>query len=480
MNEALASWVKRLDNHSLPALEVNIERLRQLGAQEDGDLDQMVAVIEADPGLTLRLMRYINNLRHKHLRSEISTVRHGLMMLGLSHVQQLPEGVAPLESLEPTRRPPLLRQLNRSFHAAWQARDWAYRQRDTVADELYMATLLHNVGQMLLTVHAPEELERVQELMHEKQMAADEAEYVVFGFSIDQLTLELARLWRLPSLLRDSLHSENAQHSRVLNVMLAAQLATEAEHGWYHRAMLELLEQLCDFLLVDIASTATLVHQNAVEAARASGHFAVADAACALLHPVPLEREERQADAEREQEQELSEFCLAPQRQVLLRVLKELAELPDGAPLRRALELALEGLHEGLGLNRVVFAMLTPDKEQLKARSIVGSENDPLFSRFAVDLASHNLFMRLMEKPQSLWLNDDNRGKFFPLIPIQFHKQIRIDSFFVMSLFVRSKPIGMFYADRHTEACKLDAESYRHFKHLVAQVSHTLSRIVNS
>jgi hypothetical protein len=115
----------------------------------------------------------------------------------------------------------------------------------------------------------------------------------------------------------------------------------------------------------------------------------------------------------------------------------------------------------------------------LRARGIVGSVNDPLFNRFSIDLVSHNLFVRLMEKPQSLWLNDDNRGKFFPLIPINFHKMVRNDSFFVMSLFVRNKPVGMFYADRHTSTCHLDKEAYKRFKHLVAQVSHTLGRLVS-
>jgi HD-like signal output (HDOD) protein len=484
MNESLAEWLNKLDQSCLPALQANIERLKQLAADENADMGQLVGVIESDPALALRLMRYINNLRRKHLNSEISTVRHGLMMLGMSHVQQISQNVTAVEDLPEDIRQRLLRHFSRSFHAAYQARDWARLTKDMVADELYLAALLRNLGEILLDLTAPQEMERVREMIHEKAMESDEAEYIVFGFNIDQLTLALAQHWRLPDLLVDSLKSENAQRNRVLNVMLATQLADYAEHGWYTRPMYELQEQIADLLLADTTSTATLVHRNAVEAAQESAQFNVPHPAITLLYPVTLSDEAEETPQPESEDtatvidENNTDFCLLPQRHVLVRVLKQMAAADETVPLKDIIALALEGMHEGLGLNRVVFAMLTPDKGQLRARRIVGSENDPQFSRFMVDLVSHNLFVRLMEKPQSLWLNSGNRGKFFPLIPIQFHKLIRNDSFFVMSLFVKNKPIGMFYADRHTSSCELDEETYKRFKHVVAQVSHTLSQVV--
>lgn len=483
MNNALAAWVKRLDQADLPALKANTGLMRQLAADENVDMSRLATLIESDPGLTLRLMRYINNLRHKHLRSEITTVRNALMMLGLTHVQQIPQGLTSIEELDEVDSLRLRKHFSQALHAAYQARDWARITKDLIADELYLAALLHNLGETLLNLHAPQEMARVRDLMQQKQMEANEAEYVVFGFSIDQLTLELARLWRLPSLLIDSLHGENAQHKRVLNVMLAAHVAKAAEQGWYSPRTVKLVEQTADFLLSDTASTATLIHKNAVEAARNSAQLNVPHPAACLLIPAHVQAEEKRPPSGVKIQPELlpdedADFCLMPQRRVLLRVMKSLTQTEESLSLKKVLALTMEGMHEGLGLNRVVFAMLTPDKGQLRARSILGSDNDPLFNRFVIDLESHNLFTRLLEKPQSLWLDENNRGKFFPLIPIGFHKLIRNDSFLVMSLFVRNKPVGIFYADRHTNACRLDAESYKRFKQLVAQASQTLSRII--
>ncbi len=482
MNNALAAWVKRLDHADLPALKANTELMRQLAANENVNMVRLAALIESDPGLTLRLMRYINNLRHKHLRSEITTVRNALMMLGLTHVQQIPQGLSTLEELDETAGLRLRKHFSQALHAAHQARDWARLTKDLVVDELYLATLLHNLGESLLDLYAPQEMERVRELVQQKQMEASEAEYVVFGFSIDQLSLELARLWRLPTLLLDSLHGENAQHKRVLNVMLAAQLAKAVEQGWYSARSQKLIEQAADLLLSDLASTATLVHRNAVEAARESACLNVPHPAASLLAPATRAGKPRSQTGAGSLAEPLpdaeTDFCLMPQRRVLLRVMKSLSQSGANLSLKQVLALAMEGMHEGLGLNRVVFAMITPDKSQLRARSILGSDNDPLFNRFVIDIENQNLFVRLLEKPQSLWLDEGNRDKFSTLIPEDFHKLIRIDSFFVMSLFVRNKPVGIFYADRHTSACRLDGESYKRFKQLVAQSSQTLGRVL--
>ncbi len=481
MNEALANWVKKLDQYCLPALTDNIERLRVLGSSEDSSMDEMVAVIESDPALTLRLMRYINNLHHKHLRHELSSVRHGLMMLGTSHLPKIPENIEALEALPDAPRQRLLRHFSQALHAGEQVREFARITRETGGDELHMAAVLHNLGAMLLDIYAPDEMARVRELMHEKQMEAVEAEYVVFGFTTDQLTIELAQKWKLPSILLDCLRGENAQHRRVLSVMLAEQTAEAAEQGWYGKVMLGLQEQLADLLLADPASAATLLHENAVNAARRTEHLGVWHPAMALLHPLP-EPEVKSLSAPRfttaGEMEEGADFCLAPQRPVLLKALRRLVNKDEQElPLRDVLLLTMEGMHDGLGLNRVMFAMLTPDKGQLKARRILGSDDDPLFNRFSVDLNTPNLFTRLLEKPQSLWLDDNNRAKFFPAIPIEIHKLLRNDSFYVMSLFIRDKPIGIFYADRHTRSCRLDELSYKYFKHLVTQASMCLAQI---
>jgi HD-like signal output (HDOD) protein len=480
MNESLAKWAGELQQHPLPALKPNLELLRQLSGNERTDMGILATIIESDPGLSVMLLRHINAIRHKHLRSEITTPRHALMMLGLHQLRILLPKVAVAEELAEASQQRLRQQYCQAFHAAYQARDWARLRRDLDVDEVFTAALLGNLGETLLNLHASEEVDKVYTLMQQKEMEPEEAQYVVFGFSFDQLTLEIARSWHLPNLLCDSMQAENAAMSRVLNVMLAAQLARCSRLGWYGKAVTTLVDGIAEFMLSDSASTATLLHQNAVEAARESAVYGVPHPAAQLLYPAESPEEQKQPVKKPTSTElpslEQANFCLAPQRHVLARVLKTLNQPEESLPLKEVIRLVLEGMHDGLGLNRVVFAGLTPNKDQLRASYMLGSDNDTAFKQFAVDLSGHNLFARLMEKQQSLWLDDNNRKKFFQIVPINFHKLINNDSFFVMSLYVRDKPVGLFYADRHSRNCRLDGESYKRFKQLVTMAGHHLGK----
>jgi HD-like signal output (HDOD) protein len=480
MNEALAKWVSQLQQQPLPAIKANCELLQQLSSGDHTDMGRLATIIESDPGLSVMLLRHINQIRHKHLRSEITTPRHALMMLGLQQLRLLLPTVSLVEALPKESQLRLRHQFSQAFHAAYQARDWGHLRRDLAVDELFTAALLNNLGEMLLNQYAAAEVDRVYGLMQQKEMEPEEAQYVVFGFSFNQLTLEIARVWHLPNLLCDSMQAENASNNRVLSIMLAAQLARCARHGWYTKSLSKLIDDIAEFMLSDSAAIATLLHRNAVEAARESGRYAVPHPAALLLLPATLV-EEKKPIAKKSTDTQLpstdeADFCIAPQRRVLVRVLKTLNNPNETLPLKEVLRLVLEGMRDGLGLNRVVFAGLTPNKDQLRASYMLGSDNDPSFKRFAVDLNGHNLFVRLMDKQQSLWLDDNNRKKFFQLIPINFHKLVNNDSFFVMSLFVRSKPVGLFYADRHNRNCRLDEEGYKRFKQLVTMASHHLGK----
>ncbi|MCW8919171.1 MAG: HDOD domain-containing protein [Gammaproteobacteria bacterium] len=479
MNDALAKWARKLQQQPLPALTANYELLQQLSGSEHADMGRLATIIESDPGLSVMLLRHINQLRHKHLRSEITTPRHALMMLGLQQLRLLLPQISLAEALPRESQLRLRGQFSQAFHAAYQARDWGRLRRDLNVDELYTAALLSNLGEMLLNLYAATEVEKVYALMQQKEMEPQEAQYVVFGFSFAQLTLELARAWHLPNLLCDSMQAENASHNRVLSVMLATQLARCARQGWYSKTLNRLIDDIAELMLSDPGATATLLHRNAVEAAHESALYGVAHPAALLLLPatppeeLPTVAEQSSNVAPTATEE--SDFCLTPQRRVLAQVLRTLNNPDRTLPLKEVLRLTLEGMHDGLGLNRTVFAGLTPNRDQLRAGYMLGGDNDPGFKRFAIDLNGHNLFVRLLEKPQSLWLDDNNRKKLFPLIPINFHKLINNDSFFVMSLFVRNRPVGLFYADRHSRNCRLDEESYKRFKQLVTMASHHLA-----
>ncbi|MCK5640104.1 MAG: HDOD domain-containing protein, partial [Gammaproteobacteria bacterium] len=83
MQASLEKWVDKLQYVKLPALPGTTRALVRLRTNKDISMNELAVVIEKDPGLTLNLLRTINGLKHRHLASEVTTVEHALMMLGL-------------------------------------------------------------------------------------------------------------------------------------------------------------------------------------------------------------------------------------------------------------------------------------------------------------------------------------------------------------------------------------------------------------
>jgi hypothetical protein len=123
-------------------------------------------------------------------------------------------------------------------------------------------------------------------------------------------------------------------------------------------------------------------------------------------------------------------------------------------------------MHDGIGLNRVVYAQLDQEKRNLQAKLVVGADNDPIFSRFSVKLDQPHLFKLLIGKSLAVVINDENRAKFWSMVPAEVQKLIGTNSFVAMSIFIKGKFDGVIYADRHTSACQIDNNSYQYFKKL--------------
>jgi HD-like signal output (HDOD) protein len=476
MNAALDKVVFQLAMASLPALQGNLDAYSRLLIRPQLIIDHLSRVAERDPGITLRLLRTINSLQRQRLRTEITTLTHAQMMLGIDTLKGIPRGMKRAEDLEPPLRARLFRSYMLACHRAEFARDFARLRRDLDANEIYVVALLYDLGKMLLDQQMPAEMAKVREIRASRGMEPAEAQYVSLGFTLDELTVALARQWKLPQLLIDTLHGEAAQNGRSLGIIYAHRLIRAVDrHGWYGPPTHDLMEQIADYLLIDAGSAARHIHQTAAHIAGETTIFRLRPLAVALLLPPPAE--ERQKSREMiETSGPSAPFCLAPQPQIIRPIIHDLQRtLEQGKlTLQQLFESILHAMHEGLGLNRCVFALLTHERDRLRGRCIVSSDDDPHFNRFEIALDQTNIFSRLMDKPQSFWLHAGNRQRFAPLIPVAVQRLIQVDGFVAMSIFVHHRPLGLIYADRKARNVQIDAGTYKRFKQLATQASHTL------
>ncbi len=465
MQKTIRQWADRLGGNPLPVLARTTRELEPLVGAPQTRLSELAAVAAGDPGLAVQLLRMANSQQGGRLRSEITTLEHALMLLGTERLRALPASLPAVERvLRDPARHLLLRTFARAYHAAAQAAAWARQRHDQYPDEAFAAAQLHFVAEMVLAMHGPEELQQIAAMRRRECLPQDEAEYLVLGFTLNELALELARRWHLPTLVVDALQAEKTVESRTLGVVLAVQLARAAEAHWYAEDTRTVLEAAAEWLHRPPQEVASAAHRTAVETARASAHYGVIPAAAGLLWPVPTAEQPAAGPA----------ACLIGRPTLFDEALAYLRAPPPEASATGVLEAALRGLHEGLGLNRVVFALLSADRCTLQARAIRGSEDDPRFNRFTIRLEDAPLFRQLLDKPQGVWMNAQTRARLWPLLPAGFDRLVGTDDFCISSVFVGGRPIGVFYADRHSAACHLDAAAYRDFRELCRQAGSAL------
>ncbi|BCB26222.1 hypothetical protein SKTS_11080 [Sulfurimicrobium lacus] len=477
-------WVTFLEAQDVPVLRrtaLELEKLRP--SAERISASKLAVIILRDPLMTLKLLRLANSSRRGRLSNEITSVEHAIMMLGVVPLFKHFSTLAVLEDMLAQQELVLhsvLQVFSRALHAAYQARQWALQHQDIRVEEVYISALLHDMTNMMLWIYAPERAQEIRATVQRERVYYGLAHEKVMGFSVADFRTALAAAWRFPDMLADLVDCRNAGQSRAQGVLLAVSIAHLAERGWYGTQIDATLEAMADLLNLPLEETVLRVHQTAVAAARHWEWYGVTPAAAWLpMLPGAWEEEPVAPVAESSEEAVHDDtVCLMPDHAGLQSIMDEInAHLDGSLDLNGMMSLILRGMHEGIGLNRIVFMLLTRDHEHLKAKYVHGAQPGSPLQQLDVSLRIPNLFSRLLEKMQGVWFGPANAKTLAPLIPPDVRQVIGEGEFFAMSLFVHGKPVGLFYADRKHGECSLDERSYLEFKKLCVRAADGLAHL---
>jgi hypothetical protein len=488
----LPDWLERLSPGPLPVFAQTRQRLlEERQRAEEISAREVAQTILADPLATFALIHTVNQ-RGARLGSEVTTAESALMMLGMGRYLDQARSLPVLEEGPPGRDGKLMNALHvllrRVHHAAWQARDFAVLHNDVRAEEVQVAALLHGIPEFLLLLRAPTEALRLARL--KRRIPAEEAEQQALGgVSLGQLRLPLLENWKVPDLSRELLDPRLAEKPRqsILNPCL--DIAERAQRGWWDEALLDDYLALASIEHQPVDDVIATVHANAMRAERAADWIAAPGAGVwmpMLPGPWPLEADEEEAASSQVQSpaqasaprEEPHETCLMPDKQALNEALQAIEGHLDGSlDLNQMSAIILKGLHSGLGLSRILFAMTTPDKRQMKTHVTLGIPVEDPLRHFAFNLEARDLFGQLMGKMQGVWLNEGNRAKLWPMVHPTLQKMIGSGDFYAMSLHTNGKPFGLIYADRGHGECGLDPHTYTDFKMLCLMAARGLGKL---
>lgn len=478
-------------------------------------------IILKDPGLVLQTIQQLNSGSKRATSPEVSDMAQVVMLLGMDRVKQLTRGLPVIEqTLSDNIAIKYTKAVYRAIHAAYHARNWAQWRNDFAPEEVYIAALLHSIPELALWVSEPQKIHQLRQRIYKDGMLPDEAHHITLGQSLQHYGRKLTFDMQLPSFLFDVFRPENASLPRVQGVLLAVQLANAVEFGWYSEKVTNILAQVAELINKSLDETIQIVHQNALIVARKWPYKTVRPMASMLAlipsdddmliaaeFPDVLEAEETtqpggttakanlRAVVSQAKDDDKGKFgsitietasknpamkhesakanydiesviCFTPQPALFTKAVKELEARKGTIDISEIIRIVVHAMHDGLGFHRVVFATRPLSRPYLEARYMAGTDNDPAFNRFRINLDNHNLFSRMLEKPSAIWINDDNRNRYWQSIPGEFKVLVKVNSFCAASIHVDSKPMGIFYADRHSKDCGIDKKAFTLFRHI--------------
>lgn len=236
-----AWWVEQFSRADLPVLERTLTELERIRTDLERVSTQHVSdVVMHDPLMTFKVLRYIQQRRHKSQRVDVTTIAHSLMMAGLNpFLEHFSEQTALQSRLEsnPRALEGALTVISRSRHAAMYARDWAVLRHDIEIDEVTTAALLHDFAELLIWCYGAEQAVLMQDLQRKHHSRSEAVQREVLGFPLIDLQLELAHKLQLPDLLCDLMDERHAHTPRALNVSVAVSVARHSANGWDDAAL---------------------------------------------------------------------------------------------------------------------------------------------------------------------------------------------------------------------------------------------------
>ena len=267
-SKGLQYWVAHLSRSDLPVLKQTARDLAALRTDENRLTVLAVAgVIARDPMMTVKLLRYLQQHKHKAQTTEVIQIEQALLMLGIepffNHIAPEPIVEEVLQA-HVTALAPVLRVVHRSHRASQYAMDWAVRLRDLHYEEVRIAALLHDIAEILMWCFAPDAMLEIRAIQQQdKSLRSHHVQQQVFGFGLIELQKELALHWGLPKLLLNLMHDASMHQQRERNVALAINLARHSANGWDDAALPDDYKDIGELLHISAQEAMVMVGAEA-------------------------------------------------------------------------------------------------------------------------------------------------------------------------------------------------------------------------
>jgi len=480
--QGLDAWVNFLAEEQFPVLSETMSRLGSLDDFVHDFASEMSSIILQDPNMTARVLKMANSAHYNVGQKKINTVSRAVMFLGYDVIRSicLSSGVfQQLLKKDPSQR--LIRGISSSFQAAVQSQCFSEARKDENPEELFIASMLFHIGEMAFWTFGGSAAREVNELMVEDGFTQLEAQEEVLGFRLKELTYRLAERWGMGNILLNALHRKDSPESESRNIILSHRLLDLSARGWKKPSTKKVITELSEYSNLSLQETRNLIIECAEQTVEVLKGHGFSDLISSLNLPpgMNIDLSEYQPKKVKLVKKKIKKLSKSPDQTTIDNILQELQQLKDESielDINFILQLVLEGIHRGVGMDRALVALLDHSSGKLNGKFAVQDQNSNLVAEFVFSLESTPLFIKAIKEKKVLWSKKAVHGPMSGELLAKFQVMLGTNDFLIGPLMVQGRPIGLYYADRQVTNQKLTLSELTAFKTVIDRANEILNK----
>ncbi len=362
----------------------------------------------------------------------------------------------------------------------------------------FVTSMFHLLGKLLSIYYFPEEFEAMKTLVINKGVNEDQAMRSVLGVSYEELGRGIAKEWKLPDIIGDSMKRlpegtvPVAKTSKETLSQLACfsneLCAITSDDESSKMAYAELAARYKDSLGITEKGITKLLESSVKEAEEFTRILNIDTSKVTVFNSIRKNTEEKDDKWTTEVSDKKSsdddgvtiETVKAEpktqqqnQHDILVNGIAEITDsLLGDFNLNDILTMVLETIYRGMGFNRVLFALHDPKNKQVFARFGFGKGIDEIIPNFRYKIdGSDDIFVSTIRTGKEYIILDVNSDEYKDKIPAWIRKLTLPTTVVLYPLIVNKRCLGLIYADNDDSNIKISMESLGFFKSLRNQTS---------
>ncbi len=219
----------------LPPFSDSVLKLQKLLQDPNVDFHHIAQQIETDPVMIAELLRMANSAQYVTTDRTVS-ILEAVKQIGIKGMETL---IFSYGSMKALKQSSSIKELwDNSYKTAVYARMLAQNKNPSIADDAYVAGILHDIGKILFATDHSALLKQLSNFCRERKLPLPLLEELAAGFNHAEIGALMAEKWNFPPRLVDAIRFQynpeqaNPRNYALVSTVYLANALRELEDGF--------------------------------------------------------------------------------------------------------------------------------------------------------------------------------------------------------------------------------------------------------